>query len=86
MNAKDKEKLKLAGTIVSFAKGDPKLNIKTPGLYGSDPATGRPYTGIKNIDKKYYLFSSGGAMHKAYYKGSKYRHYRSSECQAVFSR
>ena len=23
MNAKDKEKLKLAGTIVSFAKGDP---------------------------------------------------------------
>ena len=42
-----------------------------------DPATGRPYTGIKKIGKKYYLFSSGGAMHKAYYKGSKYRHYRS---------
>ena len=41
-----------------------------------DPDSGKPYTGIKKIGKKTYLFSSGGALQKAYYKGTTYRHYR----------
>ena len=41
-----------------------------------NPASGKPLTGIKKIGKKTYLFSSGGALQKAYYKGTTYRHYR----------
>ena len=42
-----------------------------------DPKTGKPKTGIQKIGSKTYLFSAGGALQKAYYKGSTYRYYRS---------
>lgn len=41
-----------------------------------DSTTGKPKTGVTKIGTKTYLFSSGGALQKAYYKGSKYRYWR----------
>ena len=41
-----------------------------------DKKTGKPKTGIKKIGKKYYKFSKGGVLEKAYYKGSVNRRYR----------
>ena len=45
--------------------------------YYIDANTGKPYKGIRKINGKAYLFSSGGALQKAYYEGTKYRYYRS---------
>lgn len=64
---------------VSVAGISPLNQTKFTGKdnYYISPETGKPLTGISKIGSKTYLFSPGGALQKAYFKGSSYRYYRS---------
>ncbi len=48
--------------------------------YYISPTTGKPYTGIRKVDGKYYNFSTGGCVvYAAYDKNGKYKYWKGSE-------